>query len=746
MATGDFLIRRNDAETDAILSSNFTATWDTEVHDEGGTITYSAGLFTVPDDAPYFILYSERFVTDTNYTVIQAELLINGVVIEGGKDHTHITTSYGSYDSMVNGHVILELSANDTVAVRYHRSETKTLTCTRVPDDGGFQILQLPDNNDFGLYSTTADHDIAFAYEQLLFNTLREDSATFSGSGAPLDTIQVQSAGRYVYCFSGDTSITSASPPATGEFRLEVAVSGTRLLNTRGSTYVTNYIPGDDEGALSTTGLLNLDSGDNISLWGSFENHKTNVGRTATVASGFTFQLWKLPGASSEFLGTGQDAEDMQGTANWSWNSSDYIDTDSFTISPSGGEFSAVAVDTPGHFLVLHNAVQDNTPSETVREAVPQNYITVSGVKIPYGSGATLDFGDSATNQDSGKYGITVAAILPNLSADEEISVYTVPIGNTGSIPGTDARLGIISLDFLASTTHVGAGSLTADGTLAGAVTATALAAGSAAASGALSGAALVSKIAAGAMNAAGTLAGAVTAAALATGSVAATGTLSGASLVSKDAAGSVDASGTLSGASLVSKDAAGSIGATGTLVGAVTATALTTGSAAAAGTLAGAITATVLTTGAVSVTGTLAANASLGAPVTGTVSAVGTLAGAGMRIANAAGSVNATGSLSASVTVTLMAAGSTSAAGSLAGETVHALMATGAVTAEGFLDAGVRLPEVASGTLLMTGTLTGGYTYFRGNIGTETTYTKETSTLIPYDSGDNHEPDGGTC
>ena len=160
MAAGDFHIRRNAADSSAIeLSVDYDATWDTSVKDQGGTITYSGGVYTVPDAGPYFITYNEKFTAPVgNYCHVAAELLINDTPTMSGVSTASLPHASKTHYAVATGYAILELAANDTVSVSYvqHQGDQAEVAITIDPGEGGFQILQLSDDDLFGMYSTSS--------------------------------------------------------------------------------------------------------------------------------------------------------------------------------------------------------------------------------------------------------------------------------------------------------------------------------------------------------------------------------------------------------------------------------------------------------------------------------------------------------------------------------------------------------------------------------------------------------------
>ena len=155
---GDYLIRRNDAETDSITTANFDATWDTEVASNGSSITYAGGTFTLAA-GKYLVTYSELFITsDTTNDErieVQGRLVVGGTEDVIGAGQGYIRKRDGQQECIPHGYAILDIASDSTtLEVRFYRTDDSTIgTVNRLADWGGVCILALDDNWNYARYS-----------------------------------------------------------------------------------------------------------------------------------------------------------------------------------------------------------------------------------------------------------------------------------------------------------------------------------------------------------------------------------------------------------------------------------------------------------------------------------------------------------------------------------------------------------------------------------------------------------------
>jgi hypothetical protein len=437
MSAGDFLIRRNNAETDSITTANFDSTWDTEVYDEGGTITYSAGTFTVGSTAPHLILFNERFetadVTNNERIEIQAEILVNNTAVQVGRGQDYIRKSSGHQSCIVSGFAILELTASDDIDIRFYRTDNSTTgTVDRTPGFGGVQILELDDTDNFGIYSTNTTTATTGTLTAVSWNTNDREDSPFTRTGANID---ISTAGRYLVCVSGDlTMTTTARTEVFGELRL----NGTAVPGTRVSCYMRGA-DGCQDGALSGIHIIDVAAGEDLSF------AVADIGGPATLGSGFGIQVWQIPSGGTECIVEATNG-DMNVLGDFSWDTNPFIDTADFTHTTGQ---SNIDVDQTDHYLVV--STMGKTAIDTAQRPYPIHRLAVNNTGLAYGSGGAYHRNSGGT----GLIGITTASIAPVVNTNGSLEIEVAELaGASGTVDCDSGQFAVLNLGSLYSYTY----------------------------------------------------------------------------------------------------------------------------------------------------------------------------------------------------------------------------------------------------------------------------------------------------
>lgn len=566
MAAGDFLIRRNAAETDSITTSNFDSTWDTEVFDQGSSITYTAGVFTVGATAPYLIMYNELFdAASTDRIEVQGEVLINGSVVDAGRGQGYKGFVNANAPS-VSSHCILELTSGDTIQVRFYRTDTNAATVVRVVGHGGVQIMQLDNADKFGNYSTnvSATFPLERTRYNLPWNVEDREDTPFTHSADSTD-ITITESGRYLICVSGDT--TTVGEQGRIHILAALQANGVDITGTKMST-VMRGIQGCLAGALSGVFLVDWVANDILTLSTFSEEYFTSA-TNPTITAGCTIQIWQLPAASNEII-VEATSGNINADAAFVWDTNPYIDSAAFTHTVTT---SGITVDADGHYLVMstlgRTAVVDADPA-----SIPQQKIYVDGVYNLYGSSAMWVKDESNAQGVFGDVSNTAAAILPSLTASQEIAIKTTPLDATHTVDSQTNQFAVVDISSMyapATTTHVGEGAFDVSGDLSGAAVLDTNGAGTLSATGALAADASLTVVATGSVEAAASLAASAALTTYSTVSLSAAASLQGATTGTVQATASTSASATLVGAAAVTALAVGSVSASATLEGDIT-------------------------------------------------------------------------------------------------------------------------------------------------------------------------------
>ena len=168
MAAGDYLIRRNNANTDElpVPTADLLLLWDTAVANVGSGITYSAGVFTLGETGHFLVLCSDQWgTTDTGTnqrTNVQMEFTLAGVVLSPvGYSTGFVRRLSGSQEFINFSAAVINVTTTtgngDDLEVRLERIDTSTLgTINRIADRSGITIIKLDDAFSYGRYQSAA--------------------------------------------------------------------------------------------------------------------------------------------------------------------------------------------------------------------------------------------------------------------------------------------------------------------------------------------------------------------------------------------------------------------------------------------------------------------------------------------------------------------------------------------------------------------------------------------------------------
>lgn len=436
MAVGDFLIRRNDAETDVLpnAGSNLDATWDIEVIDEGSAATYSAGTFTITNAGPHFISYCERFDTTntTNNERIegQGRLRIGGVDQTEGAAEGYIRKSSGQQEMIISGSCIYRTTgASTSLVTRFNRGDNSTSgTVDRVPDFGGVVIMQLDDNDDFARYSTNATQTVSTTEANVTSWQNDEQDTGFSRSG---DTVTISNAGRYVMSVSGEVSITGT---ARTEGVIFAENSTTEIEGARGSFHMRG-IDGCQNGAFNFTVIIDVAASDTITL-----RKDLTGGSTPTIASGMVWQFWELPSGNETAIMEATNGN-QNATGPFAWDTLPQIDTGGFTATAGN---SNIDVDQDCHLLAFWQ--MGKRVVDSPQRAYPLSRVTVDSIVKNYSAGGSYHRNSSSIGQFMSQGHST---LVENVKNNSSIEITIDPLGAGGIVDCDTGHFSLLNLEGL---------------------------------------------------------------------------------------------------------------------------------------------------------------------------------------------------------------------------------------------------------------------------------------------------------
>ncbi|MEM7209567.1 MAG: hypothetical protein AAF434_17240 [Pseudomonadota bacterium] len=448
MAAGDYLIRRNAANTDAVpnAGSDLLCLYDTAVANNGSGITYSAGTITLGETGRFLVMCSEQYGTTdtTNNQRVSAKLTLTlgGTELQEGFSSGYIRKSGGSQEFINFSAAIIDVTSTvgtaDELQCRLERVDSSTAgTVNRIADRSGFTVLKLDDSWNYGRYeSSAAFTPTATANNHVASNlgtTLEEDSVfTRTGNTVALNTNNLVLA---VYSLKNDPTDTVSG---RSEYQGALSLNGTQIDGTWSQTYGPRGSQNTNIGGMSCVALLNPTSGDDLEL--------DLISRADADEDWLaSLQLVELPSGAEAVILSGSGGNMNANGADYAYTSADYIDTAAFTYT--GGNAN-VDVDNGGDYLVMASqAITANSGSSGTR-AVPAIQFRVNSTDNEVA-------GNSSYNRVSGSAdhaGMAAATLLSGLSANDSVYTRNDRIGTNGTTiaPGS-AGMSLVRLDSIFS-------------------------------------------------------------------------------------------------------------------------------------------------------------------------------------------------------------------------------------------------------------------------------------------------------
>jgi len=199
MAAGDFVVRRNASNTDALPDTDggtLDCVWDTAVANEGSGITHSSGTFTLGETGRFLVAASDQWgTTDTTAnerttSVLQAVLA--GTLLVEGADSEYLRRSGGSQEGICSllcyVNVATTTGNGDELIVRHTRRDNSAAgTVNRIADRSGVSIVKLDDSWNFAHYRSSAAYTPSASdhtrNQADIGSTVEQDGSVFSRSG-----------------------------------------------------------------------------------------------------------------------------------------------------------------------------------------------------------------------------------------------------------------------------------------------------------------------------------------------------------------------------------------------------------------------------------------------------------------------------------------------------------------------------------------------------------------------------------
>lgn len=445
MAAGDFLVRRNNANTDTIpnAGSDLLLLWDTAVDNEGSGITYNSGTFTLGETGRFLVVYSEQYqsltVTDNQRLNVKTTLTLAGTELVEGYHAGYLRKKDGC-DEFVNfGAAIINVSTTtgngDELQIRAERIDNVTSSLEapdRVPDRSGVAIIKLDDTWDYGRYESSStfssngtDNGVVVAN----LGTTNEEDATFTRTNNTID-IATNNYVLAVYSLKNETA-----PGFRAEFQSRLTLGGSVVPGSYAHTYVRD-MENAIWGGMSNVCLLNPTSGQDLEL--ELVTRETGGGGGWSAA----LQLVELPSAAEAIIVEATTGDFNAAATNFSWDTNPVIDSAAFTHTAGNAN---IDVDNAGDYLVM--ASQATETPITAARMLPFIGFRVNSTDISYAGNTS--FARKVTDGTAEYAAVTTSTLLTNLSANDSIYTRNDQLSDEGASINCD--VGAMSLLRLSS-------------------------------------------------------------------------------------------------------------------------------------------------------------------------------------------------------------------------------------------------------------------------------------------------------
>jgi len=452
MAAGDYVVRRNNANTDELVDagSDLLLLWDTAVANVGAGITYDTGVFTLGETGRFLVICSDQYgTTDTTAnqrTNPKTTFTLAGSELTEGFSSGFIRRSGGSQEfinhSIAYVNVATTTGNGDDLEVRHERIDTATTgTVNRIADRSGISILKLEDTWNFAHYRSSAaftpsatDHVRNTAD---IGSTVEQDGSIFSRTGNVV-TVTTTNPVLAVYTFYNDQADThSGRTEMQGVLDFDFGEE----VRSWSQTYGPRATQNSDYGGMSM-GTVLYPNGEGQPL------ELVLVSREDADEDWFAeLQLIELPATAATAA-----MERSTAAGNYNAAGTDFvwetlrgeIDTDIFTAT--GGNAN-IDVDVEGDYLVFANlgTITDAGYTGSGTRAIPALGVTVNATEQTH-------IGNSSYNRNNGTAEHAHSAtggLLTGLSANDTIQAHANRIGTNSNTLVAAGGMTVIQWDSL---------------------------------------------------------------------------------------------------------------------------------------------------------------------------------------------------------------------------------------------------------------------------------------------------------
>jgi len=454
MAAGDFVVRRNNANTDEIpdAGSTLDLLWDTSVDSEGSGITYSSGTFTLGETGRFLVAPSDQWgttnTTNNERTNVRMSLILAGSRLNEGSSSGYVRRGGGSQEYINSGICYVNVSTTtgngDELIVRHERVDNSTAgTVNRIADRSGVSIIKLDDDWNFAHYRSSAAYTPSSTdntrNQADIGTTVEQDGSVFSRSSNQV-TITTSNPVVVMYTHYNDQSDVHSGRT---EMQGSIDFDGVELVRGVNQTYGPRATDNADYGIMSAAAVIYPD--------GTGQTLELNlISREDADEDWFTeLQLIELPsGAETATVERSTHAGDVnEAGVNFAWETAVNVDTDAFTHSAGNAN---IDVDNADDYLALANSGNFTDAGMT---GGGSRHVPAQGFRVN-----TTDqeiAGASSYNRQSGTADhahMFCAGLLTDLSANDSVYLRHDRLGTASGVMVGAGGMSLIRLSSLFST------------------------------------------------------------------------------------------------------------------------------------------------------------------------------------------------------------------------------------------------------------------------------------------------------
>ncbi len=446
MAAGDYIVRRNNANTDEVpnTGTSLVCLWDTSVGSKG-SMSYLDGVFTLGETGRYLVFYSDQYVTasttNNERLCVVTRLRLGGSFLDEGRSSGFIRKASGSQEYINSGAAIIEVTSisgtDDELEIVHDRVDDVTTASQRpdrTPDRSGVTILKLDDSWNYGRYITTGNKSPSttdFASIDLSFDSNVQEDSPFTRTGADID---IASGNICLVAWSLNINNTGST---RSEYGARLTLDGSFVHGSVNQGYARGSQEDCTDGSMSGFCLIDPTSGQDLTLSvTSWENGTSNA-----LLSGCNLQIVELPSSAQVAIVEATTGDINAAATDFTWDTAPRIDTAAFTHTTTEAN---VDVDNAGDYLVNVSMGETDDIGSSATRAEPAVNFRVNTTNLEH-IGASSH---ARSTQQAEHGGMSCGGLLLGLSADDSIIARVDKLNSTAAaaIPCDQGGMQILRL------------------------------------------------------------------------------------------------------------------------------------------------------------------------------------------------------------------------------------------------------------------------------------------------------------